>query len=104
MVFFWQEFVTLQIVSTQKCDTSIKEDVELCVGGIAPIAWVATYRAKMAGITTENYTFILEERRQDPVALPKNSLHFRPIFLHIIPSRTHKKAFSRANHRFQGQL
>lgn len=56
----------MQIVSPQKCDSSIQENLELCVGGLAPRAKVAIYFAQMVGANVENYTFSLKEELPDP--------------------------------------
>ena len=65
-----QEYVTLHVVASDLCSPTIKEGMELCVGGITPRAMEAAYTAKMVGIYEEDvYKFSQEYILPDPVKI-----------------------------------
>lgn len=58
----------MQVVEAHKCLPSIAEELELCVGGLAPRARVAFFRSKLEGrLRPDQYGFILDAVRDDPV-------------------------------------
>ena len=65
----------MQVVDPTKCDRSIKSKIELCVGGLAPRALVANFRAKLNGVPNR-FDFDLVNVRDDP-RFPNDILGYR---------------------------
>ena len=68
------EYVTLSTINSHEC-SGIEKQLELCVGGTAPRATVATFRATASGINKEDYTFRLESIGPDPVTSSIEIVH-----------------------------